>query len=423
MTYNELISYFMDGVRRSLPEGAEVSFLKIPQINRDSVDVLRVVRSGQMISPAICVKDYWNRYYAEEATPETLLREIVDIYDVSTNTRSLPESHLKSYSEAKEHLYPILLNPLRNRELLQTTPHRQLLDLAIVSAVFFIGEGKSMTMSIVGRRLLDNWGIPEETLMDDTIANQQRLLSPIIVPIEDMISTLSAQESARQNPEVEVKYPETTLDDGIPYSSDKNCRTAVSKSACEDSPRQEAYRPDTSRPDAPHADTMNMDAVNAGAVNTESTFHSYSESDAASAKNSRDKNSSACTGNRSYTYSPRCINGSDSSSRRCEDESKKTPDCIPMYVMTNRIHHYGASSILDKEQLKLFSDRIGSDLYILPSSIHEVILICKDEDRLSYFQRMVQDINSFAVSENEWLADAVYEWNRETQQITIAGRD
>jgi hypothetical protein len=40
----------------------------------------------------------------------------------------------------------------------------------------------------------------------------------------------------------------------------------------------------------------------------------------------------------------------------------KDPGCIPMYVMTNRIHHYGASSILDREQLRLFSDRLGSDL-------------------------------------------------------------
>jgi hypothetical protein len=33
---------------------------------------------------------------------------------------------------------------------------------------------------------------------------------------------------------------------------------------------------------------------------------------------------------------------------------------------------------------------------------------------------MVQDINSFAVNENEWLGDSIYEWNRETQQISIA---
>jgi hypothetical protein len=384
MTYNELIAYFMDGVRRSLPDGSEVSFLKIPQINRDSVDVLRVVRSGQMISPAICVKDYWNRYYEDEATPETLLREIVDIYDVSSGTHIVPESHLRSYPEAKEHLYPILLNPLRNQELLQTTPHMKLLDLAFVSAVFFTGDSSSMTMSIVGRKLLHNWGISEATLLQDTIANQQRLLSPIIVPIEEMISTLSAQESARQNPDSGPNYPETTMDNGVAYSS----------------------------------------VTLQGDINSETTGCSGTGSYCTRAHGAgADGAGCSCTGSCSGTE-PEGTGaygaGTSCSGRPADDAGMKDPGCIPMYVMTNRIHHYGASSILDREQLRLFSDRLGSDLYILPSSIHEVILICKDESRLSYFQRMVQDINSFAVNENEWLGDSIYEWNRETQQISIA---
>jgi hypothetical protein len=395
MTYNELIAYFMDGVRRSLPDGSEVSFLKIPQINRDSVDVLRVVRSGQMISPAICVKDYWNRYYEDEATPETLLREIVDIYDVSSGTHIVPESHLRSYPEAKEHLYPILLNPLRNQELLQTTPHMKLLDLAFVSAVFFTGDSSSMTMSIVGRKLLHNWGISEATLLQDTIANQQRLLSPIIVPIEEMISTLSAQESARQNPDSGSSYPETTMDNGVAYSSvtlqgDINSETTGCSGTGSYCTRAHGAGAHGAGADGASCSGTGADAYCAGTDGTEPE------------------------GTGAY-----CA-GSSCSGRPADDAGMKDPGCIPMYVMTNRIHHYGASSILDREQLRLFSDRLGSDLYILPSSIHEVILICKDESRLSYFQRMVQDINSFAVNENEWLGDSIYEWNRETQQISIA---
>jgi hypothetical protein len=348
-----------------------------------------------MISPAICVKDYWNRYYEDEATPETLLREIVDIYDVSSGTHIVPESHLRSYPEAKEHLYPILLNPLRNQELLQTTPHMKLLDLAFVSAVFFTGDSSSMTMSIVGRKLLHNWGISEATLLQDTIANQQRLLSPIIVPIEEMISTLSAQESARQNPDSGPSYPETTMDNGVAYSSvtlqgDINSETtgcSGTGSYCTGAHGAGAHGAGA---DGASCSGTGADAYCAGTDGTEPE------------------------GTGAY-----CA-GSSCSGRPADDAGMKDPGCIPMYVMTNRIHHYGASSILDREQLRLFSDRLGSDLYILPSSIHEVILICKDESRLSYFQRMVQDINSFAVNENEWLGDSIYEWNRETQQISIA---
>jgi hypothetical protein len=89
----------------------------------------------------------------------------------------------------------------------------------------------------------------------------------------------------------------------------------------------------------------------------------------------------------------------------------KDPGCIPMYVMTNRIHHYGASSILDREQLRLFSDRLGSDLYILPSSIHEVILVpvsqMADRDRL---RAMVRQINETQVPPQEVLSDEVYSY-------------
>jgi hypothetical protein len=301
----------------------------------------------------------------------------------------VPESHLRSYPEAKEHLYPILLNPLRNQELLQTTPHMKLLDLAFVSAVFFTGDSSSMTMSIVGRKLLHNWGISEATLLQDTIANQQRLLSPIIVPIEEMISTLSAQESARQNPDSGPNYPETTMDNGVAYSS----------------------------------------VTLQGNINSETTGCSGTGSYCTGAHGAGCSCTGSCSSTGSYCSGSDgtepegtgayCA-GSSCSGRPADDAGMKDPGCIPMYVMTNRIHHYGASSILDREQLRLFSDRLGSDLYILPSSIHEVILICKDESRLSYFQRMVQDINSFAVNENEWLGDSIYEWNRETQQISIA---
>jgi hypothetical protein len=417
MTYNELIAYFMDGVRRSLPDGSEVSFLKIPQINRDSVDVLRVVRSGQMISPAICVKDYWNRYYEDEATPETLLREIVDIYDVSSGTHIVPESHLRSYPEAKEHLYPILLNPLRNQELLQTTPHMKLLDLAFVSAVFFTGDSSSMTMSIVGRKLLHNWGISEATLLQDTIANQQRLLSPIIVPIEEMISTLSAQESARQNPDSGSSYPETTMDNGVAYSSvtlqgDINSETT----GCSGT---DGAEPDGTRAHGAGSYGAGSDGMGAQGKDSYCTGARGAGCSCTGSCSSTGSYCSGSDGTEPEGTGAYCA-GSSCSGRPADDAGMKDPGCIPMYVMTNRIHHYGASSILDREQLRLFSDRLGSDLYILPSSIHEVILICKDESRLSYFQRMVQDINSFAVNENEWLGDSIYEWNRETQQISIA---
>lgn len=44
---------------------------------------------------------------------------------------------------------------------------------------------------------------------------------------------------------------------------------------------------------------------------------------------------------------------------------------VDMYVLANHVKIYGASAIFYKNTLKHFADSIESDLYIIPSSIHE----------------------------------------------------
>ena len=58
-------------------------------------------------------------------------------------------------------------------------------------------------------------------------------------------------------------------------------------------------------------------------------------------------------------------------------------DATPMYVLSNRTRVQGASCILYPNILKDFASAVKSDFYILPSSVHEVILLPAqgDEDK------------------------------------------
>lgn len=49
-------------------------------------------------------------------------------------------------------------------------------------------------------------------------------------------------------------------------------------------------------------------------------------------------------------------------------------DC-PLYVLTNQRGFLGAAGILDKGIVAAFADSAGYDLFILPSSKHEVLLL------------------------------------------------
>ena len=98
-------------------------------------------------------------------------------------------------------------------------------------------------------------------------------------------------------------------------------------------------------------------------------------------------------------------------------------DCegnIPMWVFSNDRRHDGAAVMLYEGYFDKLARRIESDLYILPSSIHEVIAVPDngmDKDELRAIVRM---INSSEVPEDEVLSENVYRYCRKEKSLVIA---
>ncbi|MCR5419914.1 MAG: DUF5688 family protein [Lachnospiraceae bacterium] len=82
-------------------------------------------------------------------------------------------------------------------------------------------------------------------------------------------------------------------------------------------------------------------------------------------------------------------------------------DC-PMYVMTTAGNN-GAIAMLNEERLKGFCETIGSDVYIIPSSINEVILVPAREEMPAYMiNEMIREVNATELQEVDILSDHVY---------------
>lgn len=93
------------------------------------------------------------------------------------------------------------------------------------------------------------------------------------------------------------------------------------------------------------------------------------------------------------------------------DDAVAEADSFPMYVISNRSRQKGASAILNKEMLKQFADEHNcKKLVILPSSVHECILIpCSDEEvSIDSFDAMVQEVNATQVAPEEKLIDRAF---------------
>lgn len=83
-----------------------------------------------------------------------------------------------------------------------------------------------------------------------------------------------------------------------------------------------------------------------------------------------------------------------------------------MYVLTNSSGVFGASNMMHPEIMKEAAEIIGEDVYVLPSSLHEVILVPESSGvKLNDLSEMVRQANRTVVDARDVLSDEVYYYN------------
>lgn len=91
---------------------------------------------------------------------------------------------------------------------------------------------------------------------------------------------------------------------------------------------------------------------------------------------------------------------------------------VPMYVLTNKEKIFGASVLLYSEKLQELAEKTGKNLLILPSSVHEVLLMPDEEDReYGFYRQMVEEVNTTQVDPEEVLSCSLYCYDRQKKEI------
>lgn len=84
-------------------------------------------------------------------------------------------------------------------------------------------------------------------------------------------------------------------------------------------------------------------------------------------------------------------------------------DEINNVIISNEKLYYGAIFILNKEIQEMLYRKLG-DFYILPSSVHEVICISKNNIDKAYSLEIVRQVNNeYFMTDSDRLADDVFE--------------
>lgn len=113
--------------------------------------------------------------------------------------------------------------------------------------------------------------------------------------------------------------------------------------------------------------------------------------------------------------------GRDAGSQLCNKEEKESHldgqiNLKPgemQYILTNTERVYGAAVILYPGVLEYVSGQLGGDLFIIPSSIHET-LILKDDGiiKAQELEEILREVNREKVAPEDVLSDSLYGYSR-----------
>ena len=89
-----------------------------------------------------------------------------------------------------------------------------------------------------------------------------------------------------------------------------------------------------------------------------------------------------------------------------------------MYILTNKLKIHGATCITYPRLLKRISDYLEDDLVIIPSSIHEVLILPASITQKDYsyeeLEAMITETNDTVLTDDEVLSTHAYIYEKDT---------
>ena len=89
------------------------------------------------------------------------------------------------------------------------------------------------------------------------------------------------------------------------------------------------------------------------------------------------------------------------------------------FVLTNSKKEFGAATILYPQLLEQISQQLQCSFYLIPSSVHEMIIIAdKGKQDALFLHNMIMDVNYHCLAPEEILSDYPFYYDYKEKQLT-----
>lgn len=353
-------------VRERLGDGIAV-VRNITKNNNVRMRAISIMRKGEKATPTIYIKSYYTDYKKGRSI-ESICEDIFQIYKKGIDKFKFDfnAQDFFQFEKIKGKIFYKLINYEMNEKILKNLPFFKYLDMAIVFYIMISCDEESQASSLVHNIHLETWGISPKQLKELAFHNTWEKYPPVIKEMEDIIS-------------------EMIINDLVDCESKDNKRQDTSTK--DDSPSDSNFNNDSEFDDnLLSEDTSYLPVENTHSKQGDSEYYNFS-----------------------YEKVKSIIQE--------EVEKLKFDREMDMFVLTNNIRTNGAACITYPGVLKKFAEEHQSDVYIIPSSIHEVILIPEFTGGEESLNKMITAVNKNELDPVEILSDHVYIFSRKKGEI------
>lgn len=169
---------FAETVQRAMElcygDGVKVTVHEVRKNNGVTLTGLTVVKRDCNISPTLYLEPYYTEYKAG-TTMANICREIMDTYEKNSVKCDFDITLVTDFNKVKDNVCFKVINAEKNKGLLATTPHKLLLDLAVVFYIEVMQDKTGNGTILVQNHFVDMWdGVDTDTLYKLALANTQR---------------------------------------------------------------------------------------------------------------------------------------------------------------------------------------------------------------------------------------------------------
>ena len=353
-----------DIVEKELGEGVVVvrNVLKNNNVRRKAISI---VRKEEVATPTIYLRNYFVDFkHGRDMT--NICTEIFNMYLYSMDSfnADIDLRDIADFEKVKTMIHYKLINYEMNKELLKKVPHLKFLDLAIVFYIMVSEDGEGQATALIHKEHLEGFRF-----------HWPHCLACLI--FSKMMESAGEKDEISHY-KINKPLPETlTIEDII---SDMILKDILGD---EDWVEDEFGSNYGNGYGDEFGESFEGDD---GEIISEDTMYG------------------------DYTY------GELKTLVREEVNNMKIED-INMYVMSNTMKLNGATCITYPHAIENFANEHDSDVYIIPSSIHEVILIPDISCSREYIDEMIRDVNRRQLDPVDVLSDHVYMYRRDIGEI------